>query len=175
MNRGILVIALILLMGIIGGSAAVWFHHSRQHRALDFWGIDAATIIRHAEKVEVSKQKKLAKDDPQTNVIHLNGARYWPVETKEITTLPGLLHARHALIEDASFDWQPDPTNCKPKWEYAITFRRNRLLVTILIDFNCRLIWCHRNKKTVRLDERILNGFKQFTVDVFSYDSDEQN
>jgi hypothetical protein len=95
----------VLVIGLAAAAASWWFRYSATHRAAEFWGPQAATLIRDA--AHVTLRSDASSDDP-----------------RDISNAPGLTHLRAALLEDSSFDWSaagsPD-TN----WDSSLVFEES--------------------------------------------------
>jgi len=165
MNRGKLTIVFILLMAVSAGSMAVWWQHNQQRRAMQFWGTDAAMLIRHAPEVGILKLgviKETEKVDSPT--IAVDGTTLFVIERKDISNLRGLVHARYALIEDASFDWNDTRKDCVEKWEYAFQFSENEKVATVLLDFECARVHFVEQNCDATLTKQIMNGMRKYSA-----------
>lgn len=101
---GKIVILTILGLALLATGYAWWYQRQRGQQILDFWGAETAFAIRHAKEIELIRLD--AGDD---EAISLGEAR-------------GLIHARQALIVDASYDWESVANDVTPKWQYALRF-----------------------------------------------------
>jgi hypothetical protein len=88
-SSGKLVIIGIITLAVASAAASWWFRYSATHRAVNFWGPDAAELIRDAPRVSLVR---LILGDPPA--------------TRDISKAPGILHLRNALLEDRSFQWR---------------------------------------------------------------------
>src|SRR5438128_2232722 len=78
----------VLAMLAIGILAAVFswlWNYNRERQSLEFYGPQAATLIRTAPQVEV------LRPEPEANI--------------DISKAPGLINARASLLSDASYEW----------------------------------------------------------------------
>ena len=98
-----------------------WHRYQQGRRALELWGVETAQLIRHAPQVELltlsDKSASLAGESLQVEGREVGIAR-----REDISKTRGLVHARHVLIEDASFDWDGTPADCGGDWSYALRF-----------------------------------------------------
>jgi hypothetical protein len=85
----------VLAIGLAAAAASWWFRYSSTHRATQFWGAQAAELLRDAPRVT------LRSDTPSADG---EGAATADVP-RDISTAKGLTHLRNALLEDASYDW----------------------------------------------------------------------
>src|SRR5688572_14162169 len=101
-------------------AAFAWsWNYNRGRKSMEFWGRDAAVLIRQAPQVELWR---LAGDnDSQAAVerITVGGTPLAVIERTDISQAQGLLHARFALTEDASFDFTEGKPAPQPRWDYA--------------------------------------------------------
>jgi len=49
-----------------------------------------------------------------------------PTNRRDISSLPGLTHLRHALLEDRSYIWPPRPATRDDPWKWILIFRDER-------------------------------------------------
>lgn len=131
LNQGKLVIVFIFGLSVVMGGYAWWHHYTQGRRCLDLWGAEAGELIRYAPRVEVLKLDNADTTDAET--IQIQGESHAIAARQDITNTPGLVHARQALIEDASFLWKADlegPSN----WQYELRFTEGDKQVSVAID-----------------------------------------
>jgi hypothetical protein len=100
LDRGKLAVLTMFAVALAAAMFAWWWNYSRGQRALEFYGPKAAHLIRTAPKVELllvgisdaDPVETLPESGPVMRVI-------------DISRAPGLVHARTALLDDASYDW----------------------------------------------------------------------
>lgn len=115
------VVAALVLLGLCLAGFAFWFQWRQTRRCLDFLGADVARAISRAERVELWR---LGPGDHPRRLKA--GAR------QDVSRAPGLVHLRHALVEDASYAWMSTPkdgtagSQPPPEWEIAIAFFSDR-------------------------------------------------
>lgn len=150
-NRGQLVILFIFGLSAAMGVFAVWSQYQQGRRCMGFWGSETANLIRHAPNVEFivfnANDSAPAEND---DVVRI-GLGTWPVERRiDLSTAPGFVHARHALIIDSGYVWKgygghPEPNseetgNPSPekiaKWRYALRFSDGDRVAVIRFDFS---------------------------------------
>jgi hypothetical protein len=133
----------------IGAATFAWFwNYRRGERCLAFYGSEAATLIRTAPTVEILE---VDPADPLAVTRRI-----------DISHAPGLLNARAALLDDASFIWgaRPEPAEVNPTRllrfanadrEVRLRLNRERLSLEILPDGNSAV-----------LDAKTSAGWQQF-------------
>lgn len=195
-NRGAWAIGVMVAVGAVLGSVAVWFHYQQSRRAMEFWGAPQALAIRHAPQVELLRLE-LAVDsgagDGAANGEAVNGntgddsaggeaggeaslvvdGRTFTVVARcDIATARGLVHARHALIVDASFDWSEGSDSVEQEtgkrtsegtaWQYAVRFSGEGPTLTVLLDPDSRRIRRLDDDRSIGLVRKIADAEKAF-------------
>src|SRR6185295_18699265 len=116
-------------VALLMAAFAWWWNRQQGRRALEFWGKDSALAIRDGKKVELLRLRPKSSrsadlKDPEV------------VETKDISRAQGLIHARHSLLQDASFDWSAKPAGLSrfPTKQdvLAVRFTRQDVATTIV-------------------------------------------
>jgi len=95
-------ILVVVVIALAAAAASWWYRYSATHRAAQFWGPQAATLIRDAPHVTL--RSDASSDEP-----------------RDISEARGLTHLRNALLEDDSYDWSaagPSDTN----WDSSLVF-----------------------------------------------------
>ncbi len=83
-----------ILIAAVGAALGGWvFRYNATHRAVEFWGPEAALAIRDAKKVSLTQ---VSRDKEGYRLASF---------TVEVSDAPGLMHLRAALLEDRSFEW----------------------------------------------------------------------
>lgn len=97
-RSGVLAAVLLLAIGVAAAGIAWWNTRSHTRRTLDFWGSEAALLIRDAPRVTAGRVevKQHAKDIAV-------------LQQRDISRAKGLVHLRHALLDDRSFAWAANP------------------------------------------------------------------
>ena len=144
-NRGKLLICGILFVGLIAASVAWWYQHQQGQRILQLWGPQAAYRIRMAPKTELLQLAPLestATDLAEPLVIAETSYRIRNI--MDMSQRPGLVHARQALIQDASYVWdaRPDPTSSSIDWQWALRFTDSKGTTLLAFDLTQGII-CH--------------------------------
>lgn len=133
MNRGKLAVLSMLLVAVALAAFALWWNVASGRRTLEFWGQEGgARIIAPKAKVELLWLEPAASD-AQSERLSIGGRSYAVVRKGEITGARGLVHARHALLEDASFEW--DAATPAGDYTVAARFRDAGGTTTVAFDF----------------------------------------
>jgi hypothetical protein len=119
---GKLLISAMLLAALAAAGASWWFRYEATHLTAQFWGPEAARLIRDAPEVELLV---LRRNDAAGSIEQLNiGGTNWLVADKrDVSQAPGLTHLRNALLEDHSFDWPVHAADSSTDWRWALRFR----------------------------------------------------
>ncbi len=189
-SSGKLVVLSIFALAIGMASFALWWNWGHGRRSLEFWGTEGGLAIRDAQKVEILKLKTttinengeiskylkaspLEPAQPKTTVDE-NGAISTEhsivtdvqlrevLETKDVTGAHGLVHARHAFLEDASFKWEETVSFFGPDWQYAVRFQSGGRETTVLLDLKGGIAGSDEQREAVRLSPKTAAGWKVF-------------
>ncbi|MFO0903416.1 MAG: hypothetical protein U0939_10470 [Pirellulales bacterium] len=164
-NRGAWAIAAMFLVGLVLAGGSVLYHHQKGRRALEFWGAADAELIRHAPEVELLELAPLgAEEAAQTQGeaserLTVGDRPFRITRRKSIAQARGLVHARHAFIIDANYDWSaartPPTGSAEPQWSHALVFRREDRQVTLAFAFDQGLLQQLDSHKTAVLQPTI--------------------
>src|SRR5262245_53603185 len=128
-SSGKLVVLSIFAVALLMAAFAWWWNRQQGRRALEFWGKDSALAIRDGQNVEL-----LRLQPRNGRLVDLEG--FDLLETKDISQAQGLIHARHSLLQDASFDWSGNRTRPAQfesnKDVFAVRFSRQDVATTIV-------------------------------------------
>lgn len=159
-SSGKLVVLSIFAIALLMAAFAWWWNRQQGRQALEFWGKDSALAIRDGQKVELLRLRPkngrlLDMKDP---VI---------VETKDISGAQGLIHARHSLLQDASFDWSAKPAGLShfetKKDAFAVRFTRQEVATTIVfIDLPSGWIFHSESGREIILNPKTRSGWQLF-------------
>ena len=129
MQSGKVTTILILAVALAAAGYAWWHQQKRGDAALQFWGSADAFRVRHGETVELLTLAPMlaeanSADATPTELPLVRDAqrRAWQVRQRhDLSKIRGVLHARQALIEDASFEWSR-VAEASPDWQFALRF-----------------------------------------------------
>ena len=118
----------VFVVALAAAAASWWYRYAGTHRAAQFWGPQAAELIRDAPRVT------LRSDDP---AIEGNNPADLP---RDISSAHGLIHLRTALLQDESYDWSakgPADSN----WSSSLVFEETegaepRVVILFSPDFH---------------------------------------
>jgi hypothetical protein len=138
-NSGKLLILAMMLVALVAASASWWFRYAATHQAAQFWGPEAAQLIRDAPNVEllVLLPADKAQLVPRSAAPEIAvGPKVWTITARrDISSAPGLTHLRNALLEDRSFDWGATESTGSEVWTMALRFSHTDSADSLLILF----------------------------------------
>lgn len=176
MHGGKLAILAMVLLAAALGTLACWVHYARGRQMMEFWSVDGANLIRHADRVELlllQPVQDAARDpgppsdwpatdagDDQVERLEIQGRSYAVSRALDISRQPGLVHARHALIVDGNFE-RPEPSSLG-QWPFpfAARFSDGSQHVTVAFQPRGRHVTYVETGNAQRLVPHINDGWK---------------
>jgi hypothetical protein len=158
--RGKLTIIAILVVALAAATFAWWWRATSQRRIREFWGQTAQQTISFAKRVEAFK---LPNADADSKPLRERIEQLPPEAFVDITHAPGLIHAKHSLLEEASFEWEaPPPSQAKENWNYGVRFQNGTETVTVLFDFEQRRLAYVEAEKFLTLIEKTSRDWRDY-------------
>jgi len=105
MRRGPAIILLFVGLGIAGGLFSVWWNASLYRRSSEYWGGDGARLIRLGKQVELWELAAGPDADGEKATRTWGGQSYHAARRHDLSSAPGLIHLREALLADGEYDW----------------------------------------------------------------------
>jgi hypothetical protein len=182
MNRGKLAIGVIFGVGLVLATVAVTFHFRQGRRCIERFGAPVANLIRHAPRVELLtlRANPIAAEHGETTVskspagetpdretsgadsISIDGAS-WPLQSRlDVTSRMGLVHARHALIMDGTYDWSRNVEGITPEWSAGLVFANGDRQTSVFFDFEQRVVLVTPGKILVSLTPTAAEAIEVF-------------
>lgn len=166
MNTGKLLVAGLIAAGLAAAMTAWWHQHSQTQAALAFWGGETAGLINRSDRVEVQAIDGVA--------VVSRDRLFQPGSTaKDITTARGLVHFRHSLLVDASFDWNAE-LKTVPAWEYAVRFSDAERDAIVLFDLKNKLAAPLDDAPMVASMAPIAEGVRTYLDEQFADKADQR-
>ena len=160
MNRGKLAVLSILVLAVALAGFALWWNVTGGRRPLEFWGREAgARIISPEATVELLWLEPAGEDFPHER-LSIGGRSYALVGQQDVTKAPGLVHARHSLLADASFDWQSPAAS--GNYTIAARFRGGSGVTTVAFDFAAGQLAHVEFGREAKGAEKIIEGWQTF-------------
>jgi len=136
MQRGRLVILLMLTIGILAGAVSVWVHYQAGRRALKYWGPVGALLLRDADRVRLTRLQP-ATDAADVKFKGIANRDWEAQQTVDVSHRAGVLHIREALLHDSTFDWKAGPGNCQPESLFLFVFQSGEDELEVILDTEC--------------------------------------
>ena len=132
-QRGKLIIIGMLSLALIAATSAWWYQYRQGRRILEFWGAADALRIRLAPDCQLLWLKRPA--DTGDSLLEIQG-EVWAIHSDcAIDDRRGFVHARQALIQDASFLWEEALRPTGP-WQCALRFTDDRGETLLAFDLD---------------------------------------
>ena len=163
MQRGKIVIVLIVGVAVAMAGYTCWHHYRKGYQALRFWGQQAATLIRHAPQVELFQlagdrqgddEVFIGKEAPES-VLRIGDQDILVLQRDDISTMRGLVHARHTLIVDRNFKWPQSVTDPATNWDFALRFSDQQQQVTLVFSLQQRVVRSLDHDRQLNMNEAI--------------------
>jgi len=162
-NRGKAVIVGIFVVALLMSGYAWWHQFQQSRRCRDFFGTRAVQLIRLAPKVELLRleQKSALSSDsqPPEGILRIGNDTVLISRHVEITGTAGLLHARHALLQDMNYQWDTSRSDCTSQWSFALRFSQNGEDVTLAFDTECNRVALNGTDRTGPLLPELMGTF----------------
>jgi hypothetical protein len=157
LNQGKLVILFIFGLSAVMGGYAWWHHYNQGRKCLEFWGPESASLIRYAPTVEAMQLRPAEDDDAKT--VQIGGESYAVIASKEISKTPGLVHARHALIDDGGFLWDAE-MQAAPTWQYLLRYTDDDKEARVAMDCDQGVVRLVGTDRQATLNRHLADGYK---------------
>lgn len=132
---GKIVVLSIFGVALAAAAFALYWNMSQSRRALEFWGPEAMRRIQKSDRVEILPLEKFTADESQAYVhlFDLKGQKWGAKRMIDVTRARGLIHARHALTTDASYEpGSPTQLQTEP-WTHAVRFTDQQGTTVLLL------------------------------------------
>ena len=163
---GKIVVVSIFAVALAAALFAWWWRYTSQREIQQFWGKSAQQTISAAQRVEAFR---LPSEDAATENVDESSS---PDIAERVTAIPagervdlssalGLVHAKHSLLDKASYQWGAQPGE-EFHWEYGVRFSRWNDTVTVLFDFEWQAILRLEAAHTAKLIEKTSRDWKDY-------------
>jgi hypothetical protein len=132
-------ILVVFLLGLLGAVGSWWYHSQLQRQAIAFWGTQNAALIQRAPHVDFMQLEpaETAASGNAAETLKIGGRPYLIVRRIDGSRTSGLIHLRHSLVQDGSYNWSLPLSDCRPDWQYALRFEDAGASATVALDFSC--------------------------------------
>ena len=122
------------------------FRISEGDEVLDYWGVESASLLRHAKRVEFLKLDSVDALD-STATLTINGTQQSITSVEDISLRKGLIHARHMFIVDHTYLWEESPSENIQNWLFAMRFSDGDKQVTLAFHSQSHAVQMLDNNK----------------------------
>lgn len=138
-DRGKLAVVSILALALVMATVAWWWNYQRGRHCLELYGSEAALLIRRAPRVEIIDAEGQATD---------------------VSQAPGLLNARTALLDDASYQWS---VSAQPAGEVrTVRFSRGNVHVSLQFARLGDSLVVVESGRGATLQKKTADGWREF-------------
>ena len=162
-QRDKIVIALMLCLAVAAATYAWWFRFDQGNQAARFWGGRSANLIRNAPQVELlllQADSDGGDADAGERIQMRDESIYVVVDRFDVSEARGMLNARQAFIEDASFHWEARQLP-SAEWQYALVFSSPASQTHVLLDLTRNLVGLLESDAVVSM-EPMSTGLRRF-------------
>jgi hypothetical protein len=166
-RSGKLVILAILVLGVAAGAFAVWYRQQQSRHSLQFWGTEGASLIARAPHVEalwLELAGQQAADCDET--VEVPGGTACVRQRQDVERAAGISNLRHALVQDATFQWSAEPPD-GADWEFALRFFDEGQSSVLLFDLARGACAEARTSRSVVLDPAASKDLSDFFAEQF--------
>lgn len=132
-NSGKYLVLGLVVLAVIAGVASWWYHYAGLHQANRFWGSPAAGLIAQPSQVtayDVVKQT----ESQNASARSLDLRSPWTaVNPRDVTEARGMVHLRHALMNNRSYEWDEQPA-ADPDWRWCLEFFNDDAQTLVLFN-----------------------------------------
>lgn len=142
-NQGKWVIVGILVTAVVAASGAWYYQFVQGRRVLEQWGPENALRMRLAPQCTLfalqPSPASTETDTAERQTLSIGGGLHWVTWQRELAGTPGFVHARQALIQDASYAWDATTVDTGP-WSYALRFVDDAGVTLLAFDLEHNVI-----------------------------------
>ena len=163
--RGKLAILAMLALAVAATGFAIWYQRQMTFHVLRWAGPASARCISRAERVEYLELRPSAtgsEKDPG-DTLSLPHTQLVITRRTDISKAAGLVHLRHALLQNASYDWQV-PADRSGSWQFALRFVDGQHLSTLLFDLDHQCVLNLERGQMAVLGAKINQGLRDYSA-----------
>ncbi len=126
-------LVIISIFGVaIAMSIYAWWHNIHTgNQVIEFFGVENATRLRHADSIELFILDKATDGQGKEQLSTSAGSS--SVRSKQnITNTPGMVHLRHMFIQDHTYRWDQGAPELPPRWAFALRFKDSSGTTTLV-------------------------------------------
>ncbi len=162
LDRGKLAVVTMFAVALAAAAFAWWWNYSRGQRALEFYKPKAAHLIRTAPQVEILFVGPPGRADAANSPVDSVPGWGTVIRKIDISKAPGLIHARTALLDDASYERHVPPT-LQSFGPFFVRFRDGRDEVVLMFGWpDGRIIVVGSEDRSEQLIRKTADGWLGF-------------
>jgi hypothetical protein len=171
LDRGKLAVLLMIAVAVAAAGFAWWWNVERTKRSLALYGADGAWLVRNGREVEILKlaprdwRDSSAENSPSTNSepLAVGDFTFAVAARYDVSRVKGLVHARAALVDDPSYEWDAPPQPLQgDAIRWLVRFADERGEIYLAIDPEERQLAVLPAGRSVRLIPKIAAGWQSF-------------
>jgi hypothetical protein len=123
MNRGNLLILLMVTAGLAAGALKIWKQHQHMDQVLAAYSPQVVRLIAEAPQVELLKLEPISTsgENGAEKTIEIAGEKYEIIGRKNVASAKGFVDVRDRLVDDASYSWNAKFDH-KGFWKFVLLF-----------------------------------------------------
>ena len=164
-SYGKFVVIGIFVVAALGAVSGLLYKANASRQPLAFWGAEGIRLLQTAKTVELMTLEPVDSDDEPTadkNVLHYGGQKLRITGSKDVSQAQGLIHHRHFLIENVSFDWDSVRAATEQNWAHALRFREGDKEIIVLFNLHRQLLANLEREREITMIPRISDNWKSF-------------
>jgi hypothetical protein len=174
-DRGKLSVLLMIAVAVAAAGFAWWWNIERTKRSLALYGADGAWLVRNGREVEILKLAPRDSDDAPMEItpdrnrddnsepLTVGDFTFAVAARYDVSRVKGLVHARAALVDDPSYEWDSPPQPLPgDAISWLVRFADERGEIYLAIDPTERQLAVLPAGRNVRLIPKIAAGWQSF-------------
>jgi hypothetical protein len=162
-SRGKYAVLFILLLALAMAAFAWSWNFGQSQRCLDLYGGTAAMLIRTAQKVEILEIASASDEEsPSPEIVDIAGVPVRIARHIDISKAPGLIHARTALVDDASFNWNEESTPAADPGRTLVRFAAGNEETLLYFNFANHRLMVLPDGDSAQLVPKASEGWRSF-------------
>ncbi len=135
-TQGKLVIISIFGISILMSGYAWWHNVHTGDQVIRFFGIEAATRLRHAETIELLLLDNSHENQPiaEQPTLKTSTGEMTILSVQDISSARGMVHMQHTFIQDHTYRWDQSLPDLPLQWAFALRFTDQAGQTTFLFD-----------------------------------------
>jgi hypothetical protein len=156
----------IVVLTLAGAVSSIWHHHVSSNAAQEFLGTGGMVLVTQSPRAELLVLVPNATTTPVTanDSITIGGREMRIARRHDLTAARGMLNLRHALRQDASYEFDA-VVALDPPWTFAIRLADDERSLTLAFDPVGRRVAVAETGRVAALAEKTAAGLATFFGD----------